>query len=122
MRSNDPESIVFSTEALYGSTLIRVPYSNCLVFANTQNQVLTFVEKGSRSIVEMTSASIDFPRFRFRHSPNFDETVIPGGDEEREGWMERDPIDSSIVSFENILYRGIGISKNVAGLRVVVLD
>jgi hypothetical protein len=36
--------------------------------------------------------------------------------------MERDPIDSSVVSFEDILYRGIGIAKNVAGLRVVVLD
>jgi hypothetical protein len=39
-----------------------------------------WVEQTAGGILEMTSASIDLPRFGFTHSPQFHQPVIPSGD------------------------------------------
>jgi hypothetical protein len=121
MCSNDPETIVFATETLNCGPFIRIPDSNRLVLAHTQNQFLTLMKQSRRSIIKMSSASIHLPGLRFGHSPNLDETIVACGDEERVDRMEGDPIDASVVAFEDVFYGCVCVAEDVACLGVVVL-
>ena len=69
MRSQYPETIVFPSKSLYGRSLAHVPNSNRLVFSIRDDEFMFRVEEGARDIVEVTSASIDFPCLCIAHSP-----------------------------------------------------
>lgn len=69
MRSQYPETIVLSSESLHGRSLAHIPNTNRLVFRIRDDEFMFRVEKGARDIVEVTSASIDFPCLCIAHSP-----------------------------------------------------
>ena len=51
MSSQDPETIVFATECLYGGSLAHVPYSDSLVLGDRQDQLVFRVEESGRNAV-----------------------------------------------------------------------
>lgn len=61
--SNHPESVQVALERLYRRSLVQVPYSDRLVFANGKNEVLVGVEETGGCVLEMAAAGIDFPSF-----------------------------------------------------------
>lgn len=60
---NNPETIVVAFEGLYGSPLVEVPDSHGFVFANREYQILMWMEKASRGILEVSTTGVYFPRF-----------------------------------------------------------
>jgi len=57
----NPESIEVTLERLDRSTLIKVPNTDGLIFADREDEVLMRVEYTCRSILEMSTACVDFP-------------------------------------------------------------
>jgi hypothetical protein len=67
----------------------------------------------------MTSASVDFPCLGLAHSPYLDQSIIPSGNNQREGGMKRHPVDPSVMALENEFYYGIGIPEHVCLILVL---
>ena len=80
------------------------------------------MEKHSRSIVEVATTRIDLPRFRLRHAPDFNETVIACRNKQRELRVERDPVDAAVVAFEDVFYSCVGVAKDIGCLGVMLLE
>lgn len=72
------------------------------------------VEHSHRDIVEVTSAAVHFPGFGVGHTPKLDLAVVTTGDDERKGRMERSPVDTSVVTLQDILDYCIGVTKQVS--------
>lgn len=77
-----------------------------------------WVEQAPRSILEMATASVNFPRLRFTETPKFYQTVVTGGDDVRSRGMKSNPIDTPVVSLKYELDHGVGISEHVGLLSV----
>jgi hypothetical protein len=58
---NNPESIEVTLEGLDGSALVEIPYADGLVFADGEDEVLVRMEQTSGGVLEVASASVDFP-------------------------------------------------------------
>lgn len=54
----------------------------------------------------MASARIDLPCFRLAHAPNLDLPVVCRGDNEGKSGVERRPVNTPIVTLEDILDSG----------------
>lgn len=65
MCSNNPEPIIFSLERLDRYALVQIPDPYRFILANGQYEILMWMEKASRSILEMPAARIDLPCFGF---------------------------------------------------------
>ena len=65
MRCNNPESVVFALEGLYGSTLVQIPDANCFVLSDREYEVLMRVEKAGRGVLKVTPTSVDLPSLGF---------------------------------------------------------
>lgn len=64
MGSDNPEAVQVALERLDRRPLAEVPYSNCLIFADREDEFLVGVEETSRRILEVAAAGIDFPCLR----------------------------------------------------------
>jgi hypothetical protein len=62
------------------------------------------MEERTGNVVEVSSARVDFPGLCFAHPPNLDSAVVGGGDDQREGGVERGKIDTSVMALEDIFY------------------
>jgi hypothetical protein len=59
--SNNPESVLIPLERLDRGTLVEIPDTDCLIFADGEDEVLVGVEQTGGSILEVAAAGIDFP-------------------------------------------------------------
>ena len=59
--SNNPKSVLIPLERLDRGTLVEIPDTDCLVFANGEDEVLVGVEQTGGSILEVAATGIDFP-------------------------------------------------------------
>ena len=66
----------------------------------------------------MTSACIHLPSFCFAHSPELDQAIITGRDDQGQCRVERDPVDATVVALEHKLDNGICVAKHVGLIRV----
>ena len=69
MSGNDPEAVVLALERLDRSAFVQIPDAQSLVLADGENQVLVRVEQTAGSVLEVATASIDFPSLGLAHSP-----------------------------------------------------
>jgi hypothetical protein len=76
--SNDPESVLVPLERLDRGTLVEIPDTNCLIFADGEDEVLVGVEQTGGSILEMAAASIDLPCLGIYISEAISMTEIQG--------------------------------------------
>jgi len=83
MSGQNPEPIIFPPKRLYRRPLAHIPHPDSLVLRVRNDQLVFRMEQCRRNIVEMSSASIDFPRFRFRHPPQLDLSIITTRDDQR---------------------------------------
>lgn len=97
MSGQDPEAVVFPTEGLNGSSLGHIPHTDRLVLPVRQNELVARVENAGRDVVEVSPAGVDLPSFGVGHPPELDLTIITARDDQRQGRMERGPIDTSVV-------------------------
>ena len=105
MRREHPETIVLSPERLDRGALGEVPHANGLVLTAGHDQLVFRVEKRGGDVVEVTSACIDLPGLRLAHPPNLDLTVVRRRNDEGEGRVERRPVHTSVMAFEDVLNR-----------------
>jgi len=61
MRCNDPESVIFPLEAVYGCSLVQIPDSDSLVLARRENQVLVRVKETATGVLEVSPAGVNLP-------------------------------------------------------------
>ena len=113
MGGDDPETVVFALEGLDRCPLIQIPDSERLVLADGQDEILMRVEQTPRSILKVATASVDFPGLGVAHPPQLDQSVVAGRNNEGQGWVERDPVDTSVMALEDKLDNGIGVAKHV---------
>jgi hypothetical protein len=59
--SNDPESVVLPLKGVYRGPLVQVPDPDRLVLARRQDKILVRVEETAAGVLEVASASVDFP-------------------------------------------------------------
>ena len=64
------------------------------------------VEDRIRHIIEMSSARIDFPRFRLAHPPDLDRPIICSGYDQGKSGVECRIVSPTIVPLENVFDRG----------------
>ena len=105
---------MFPPKGLDGCSLGHVPSPDSLVLTRTQNQLVLGVEHSHGDVVEVTSAAVHFPGFGFGHTPKLDLAVITTRDDEGKGRMEGSPVDTSVVTFEDILDYSIGVAKQIS--------
>ena len=63
MSRNDPEPVIFPLERLDGCSLVQIPDSYCLIFANGEYKILMRVEKAGGRVLKVAPASINLPSF-----------------------------------------------------------
>jgi len=63
------------------------------------------MEDGTGDIIEMTTARVDLPRLQITHPPKLDLAVIGSRNDERKGRVEDSIIDTTVVTFQDILDR-----------------
>ena len=107
----DPEAIPFASKGLYTHTLIDVPYANGAIFGIGYDQFVLGVKETARDIVGVSSKGIDLPGLGFRHAPQFDLSIVGCRSQERKSRMKASPIDSAVMSFQDILDDNIVGSK-----------
>jgi hypothetical protein len=103
---------MFPSKCLYRGPLRKIPNPNSLILSTAHNQLMFRVEDRIRHVIEMSSARIDFPRFRFAHPPDLDRPVICGGYDQRKSGVESRIVSAAIMSLENVFDRG----KRIEGL------
>ena len=74
--SDHPESIILALEALNRCALVQIPYTDSLVLADRENQILVWVEQSSRGVLEVTSAGVHLPRLGLAHPPKLDQSIV----------------------------------------------
>ena len=113
VRGHDPKSIVFSSESLHRCPLCHIPHPDRLILARRQYQLVTRVEHSHRDIIKVTSTTIDFPSFGFRHPPELDLSIITTRYDEGECRVECCPIDPPIMALEDVFDDRIGVSEQI---------
>lgn len=83
MGCKHPETILIPTEGLNRTSLGQIPDANCLVFTTADDELVLGMELSGIDIVEMTTTRVNLPCPRVRHAPDFDNTVIARGYDER---------------------------------------
>jgi hypothetical protein len=63
------------------------------------------MEDSTRDVIEMSPTGVDLPRLQITHSPQLDLAIIRSRNDERKGWMEDGVIDTTIMTFQDILDR-----------------
>jgi hypothetical protein len=96
---------MFPAEGLYSRSLSEVPDSNCFVFSARYDQFVLGVEDSAWDIVEVATACVDLPRLQVTHPPQFDLPVIRSRNDEGEGWVEDSIVDTTVMTFQDILDR-----------------
>lgn len=106
MSSQYPKPIAFSTESLDRRALRHIPNPNGLVLTAGNDELVFRMEKRRGHIVEMTSASVNFPSPRLAHSPKFYLTVVTGRDDQWPCRMENGPVDTTIMALKHVFDGG----------------
>eukprot|EP00162_Nutomonas_longa_P014261 comp21894_c0_seq1/m.49668 comp21894_c0_seq1/g.49668 ORF comp21894_c0_seq1/g.49668 comp21894_c0_seq1/m.49668 type:complete len:1021 (+) comp21894_c0_seq1:778-3840(+) len=113
VRGQDPEAIGVSAEGLGGHAAGNVPDADRLVLGVGENELLLGVEDGARDIVDMAAQTVDFPCLGLVHAPELDLAVVGSRDDQREGVVERCPVDAAVVALEHVLDDGVRGAKDV---------
>lgn len=90
------------------------------------------VEETGGSILEVATAGIDFPRLGIckseaismiqvrevvaeptTHAPELDQPVITSGHNQWQRWVERHPVDTTVMTFQHKLDNRIGVTEHV---------
>ena len=53
----------------------------------------------------MTAARINLPRLRLAHPPDFDHSVISGGNDQWKRGMEHGVVDAPVMAFQDVFHR-----------------
>lgn len=122
MCGQNPESVVFATEGLNSRAFAHVPNTNRFVLRVRNDEFVLGVEKCDRHVVEVTSAGVNFPRLGLAHTPQFDLTIITTRDNQGQGGMECGPVDSAVVTLEDVLDDGVSVAKQIGLVRVGALN
>lgn len=118
--SDNPASVQVARERLERGPLVKIPYTNSLIFAHGQNEVLVGVEETGGSILEVAGTGINFPCLIIctlkaismievpgvvaeptTHVPELDQPVVPSGHNQWQFWVERDPVDTAVMALEH---------------------
>jgi hypothetical protein len=111
MGRQNPKAISFATKRLDADTFADIPNANTPIFRITHHQIVFGMKETATNIVGMPSEGIDFPCLCFTHSPQFDLPIISGTCKEGQGGMEASPIDTTIMSLQDVLDNNIIGSK-----------
>ena len=60
---DNPKTVVFSFKGLNSCALVQVPYTYSLIFSAREYKILMRVKEASGNVLEVASASINFPSF-----------------------------------------------------------
>src|SRR6266436_5898352 len=106
MRDKRPKPIMFPPKCLYRGPLRKIPNPHSLILSTTHDQLMFRMKHCIRHIIEMSSARIDFPRFRLAHPPDLDRPIICSGYDQGKSGVECRIVSPTVVSLENVFDRG----------------
>ena len=115
----DPEAITLPSKSLDTNSLTHIPNPNAPILTITNDKVLLGMEQTTRNIIRMSSERIHLPRLGIAHPPEFDLTIIRSGCNKGKSRVKCRPINSTIMTFENILDHDVIGSKEFR-LKVLV--
>lgn len=72
------------------------------------------MEDHAGHIVVMATECIHFPCFVLIHAPQFNQTIVCTGHNQRQRWMETGPVHTTIVAFEDVFDNGIGHTEQIS--------
>lgn len=113
MRRQHPEPIMFPPEGLHRRPLGHIPNPDRLVLARRQYKLMARMEHRHRDVVEMPSTAIHLPRSRLGHPPKLDLSIISTRHDERECGMEGRPVDSSIMTLEDVFDDRVCVAEEI---------
>lgn len=73
------------------------------------------MESDARHVVVVTAAGVDLPSLVLVHAPEFDLPIVSARHHQRQRWMERRPVDTAVVSLEDVLHNGVCLPEQVGG-------
>jgi hypothetical protein len=80
------------------------------------------VEQAAGGVLEVIAAGIDLPGLGLAHAPQLDEAVVAGGNDQRHGRVESDPVDTTVVALEDELDDGVSVTEHVGLVLVRASD
>ena len=79
------------------------------------------MENNTRYVVSMCFQSVHFPMLIPRKSPQLDGFVIRSRCDNSHSWVERDPVDTSLVPLKNVLNLNFSTTKYLIWSRSLLL-
>ena len=113
VRGEDPESIVLAAKRLRPGALGHVPDANGLVLRVGDDDVLPGVEHHAGDVVDVPAQRVHLPRFGVVHAPQLHLAIVRARDDERQGRVERRPVDAAVVSLEDVLHHRVAAAEQV---------
>jgi len=112
MGSQDPVSVGVSSCLVNLYSSVQVPESESLVLRVGQENLKPRMEYNTRDIVCVAFHRVHLPMLVARESPELDALVIGSRCHDAHGWMKSNPVNTALVTFEDVLDLDLGPTKN----------